>query len=171
MKQVRYALWIFFILATIYTICVINTDFTLRQFFALYHNTGEINVTVDGKKLNLNNHELSYILDGDEISRTTTIHNGKFKCMQGRYGNNRFSLILPDIISKDITIEFGHFNTNSWHKVDYKVNVDMNTSDNDTIIASIEQVVFIDSKELFRDKKNNILIGKQNTEISITSGP
>lgn len=131
---------------------------------ALYHNTGEINLTIDGEKVELDDQIITYNHD------TTKIKNNKFKFTKGSYGDNVFSFESPNPIFKSLIIEFGHFNTNWWHKVHYVVDIDI-TSSYRQMTLDIKQTIYYGKQKKYEKEKTDILVDNELSEVSVYAGP
>ena len=137
---------------------------------ALYHNTGKINVTIDGEPIDLNDVEITYAGDGNFI-KSTKVSDGKFKFRKGLYGVNTFSFELPNDKVNGVAVEFGHFNCNWWHVVNYDVNVDIVSNDDTTFTAKISQVISYAGKKHPEAKQEGIVLNSENALIKINTGP
>ena len=107
-----------------------------KYFFYPYHNKGNIQVRINGKKLDLDGTKLSF--DGAENS---TIKNNKFKFIIGEYGPNTFIFKIPKNSlsmsnNRDLTIEFGHMNFNDWYVNQIELHLDFKTNSENPTLTS-----------------------------------
>ncbi len=114
---------------------------------AKYHNTGNVTITVDGEKVNLNGVELLYKNDLGENIETVKLNDSGFKFKDGQYGVNTFSLKVPCDILNEIAVEFGQFNTNWWHVCRYDVNVEITTNEDKTATAKMNTSIIVEDYE------------------------
>jgi len=111
----------------------------LLSRFSDYHNAGEIFVTLNGERIELDNIELNFECDCSESPIITKINDNRFKIEEGVYGPNYFSFDIPTELFPRLAVRFGQFNTNWWHVADYKIEIDLTENTNSTITAVIKQ--------------------------------
>ena len=145
--------------AAILILC--NSSFLdeLPQRLAPYHNNGKITVKVDGEQINLEgieiNQGLFYMSTQNE--KVATIKSNEFKFKEGSYGENMFRFIIPIKEFGNVTVEFGHFNTNWWHQVHYDIELNLITNADGTLTADISQKVSYGGKERFSHCETDML--------------
>ena len=95
-----------------------------------YHTYGEIHVTIDGQKKNIDGMPVKFLYDPDR-SETATINNGEFKIKKGRRGSNMYLFILPmseeDKITEDIIVQVEYVNGSAWTVNDMLIDVNITT--------------------------------------------
>ncbi|MBQ4556635.1 MAG: hypothetical protein IJA60_03195 [Clostridia bacterium] len=145
----------------------------LPQRLALYHNTGNVTVTVNGEQIDLDGisiNEGAFYEVSSQIEKVVTIDNNAFKFKEGSYGTNMFRFSTPVNEYGDVTVEFGHFNTNWWHEVHYDIELNLITNFDGSLTADIFQTVSYGGEEQFSHSKTDIL-DKTNSLISIAVCP
>lgn len=134
---------------------------------AKYHNTGEINVTIDGEKIPIDGTQIDFICDGDFVE-TTTSEEGSFKIKDGSYGENTFEFKIRETEFAPITVKFGHFNTSWWHVVNYKIDIDLLSDENGSYIVKTNgKISYKDKDYLVNIDENTCLINKENNVIDL----
>ena len=120
---------------------------------AKYHNTGHITVVSDGKTLDLTGEELHFINLPKEHLETVTLEDGSFAFETGEYGENCFSLRLPNETLGEVIIRFGVYNENWWHVNEYEVVVELTTMADGTVLAYMKTTRTEDSYHNVREEK------------------
>lgn len=137
---------------------------------ARYHNTGEISVTIDNEKIELDDCEITYNSEAPgEPLETEHIKKGKFKFKKGMYGGNIFSFNIPGY--EQLTVKFGDFNTNWWHVNDYDVDVNIVLNDDFTLSATVKQIVYTEKRLLFEREETYNLRADEEAVLSVYQGP
>lgn len=172
----KFILYAVVAIAALATILILgNPDLMeeLPQRLALYHNTGDVTVTVNGEQIDLNGisiEEGAFYELSSQIEKVATIDNNTFKFKKGSYGTNmfRFSAFVNEY--GNVTVEFGHFNTNWWHEVHYDIELNLITNADGSLTADIFQTVSYGGEEQFSHNRTDIL-DKTNSLISIAVCP
>lgn len=133
---------------------------------ALYHNTGNITVVTDGRKLDLSGIDLDYVYETGEVIETAVLNDGKFKFKKGLYGPNSFSFKIPDDTIGMVEIEFGQFNTNWWHVCHYNVEIEMISQDDGTVFVKMKKELNIGNNDLSDVEETNKIITSEDNKIT-----
>lgn len=165
--------------------CVIIYYAATTHFFANYpfahfypyHNKGTIELTIDGQQFNIDNIELSFYSDSyffmpnnsNAMYETCLIKNNKFRLKKGSYGGNVFIFTLPHedygiLPNNDVVIQFGQFNTNNWHVLQYNIEINIDTTKNGAHITinQADALVTENDSETFETKQSTDITDEQN---------
>ncbi len=125
-------------------------------YFYPYHNQGEILLTIDGQKTDVNDIAISFYSDSyffmpdnpNAKYESSLIKKNKFKFKKGSYGGNVFVFSLPNdhyniLPNSDIILEFGHFNTNNWHVLKYNIEVNIEKIEDGAIVTMKQKNYFV----------------------------
>lgn len=131
-----------------------SKDYYERHIARRPHISGQITCVIDNEVFLFKRDqvELTYRAGQGDQSQNINVEEGKFYRRDGEYGENILSLfIYPEFCVKEIdntlkegiTIEFGYFTGNNWHKnhIDLAICVSRSTDDPNTLLIDIKQNV------------------------------
>lgn len=118
-----------------------KTEFAQRINYC--HNRGKINITVEGKKVYLDEIKIRRINKSANIDEKAAIDDGSFIFLSGKYGMDVYEIVLEKkdtYLDKNITVKFEKFNENNWNVNVFNIEIDIYEK-NSELYANVDSTV------------------------------